>query len=192
MVTERLTDPGNLATPGVPLVRIESLGAKEVVVRVDEARVAFVRSGDAAAVAIESAPGSAAGLTTEGVVAEVAHAVGPDQRAFTVKVSLPRSIDARSGRFARVFFRGAPRRALVIPASAVQTHGQVSSVFVVQDGRARLRLIQTGQALPDRSENIEVLSGLEAGESVVTRPSGRLADGVQVSVGAAPGRAGGS
>src|SRR5688572_3740672 len=81
LVTERLIDPGNLAAPGVPLLRIESDGARQVVVRVDEARAAYVNLGDRVSVSIDAASEHAAddkGL--EGVVAEVARAVGADQR----------------------------------------------------------------------------------------------------------------
>ena len=97
LVTERLTDPGNLAAPGVPLLRIESDGARQVVVRVDEARAAYVHAGDRVIVLIDAAAEQGAddkGL--EGVVAEVARAVGADQRAFTVKVSLPSTVTART------------------------------------------------------------------------------------------------
>ena len=145
LVTERLTDPGNLAAPGVPLLRIESDGARQVVVRVDEARAAYVHAGDRVTVLIDAAAEPRADdKGVEGVVAEVARAVGADQRAFTVKVSLPPTVTARTGSFARVVFRGAPRRALLVPAHAIQRHGQVSSVYVVQDGVARLRLIRVG------------------------------------------------
>ena len=106
-------------------------------------------------------PPNRAGTTTglEGVVTEVARAVGADQRAFTVKVSLPSTVTARTGSFARVVFRGAPRRALLVPAHAIQRHGQVSSVYVVQDGVARLRLIRVGTS---SSEGVEVVAGLDA------------------------------
>ena len=137
LVTERLTDPGNLAAPGIPLLRIESDGARQVVVRVDEARAAYVHAGDRVTVLIDAAAEQGADDTgLEGVVAEVARAVGADQRAFTVKVSLPSTVTARTGSFARVVFRGAPRRALLVPAHAIQRHGQVLSVYVVQDGVA--------------------------------------------------------
>ena len=95
---------------------------------------------------------------------------------------------ARTGSFARVVFRGAPRRALLVPAHAIQRHGQVSSVFVVQDGIARLRLIQLG---PASSEGVEVLAGLDAGESVVTSPPTGLVDGASVTIGGVPTRTGG-
>ena len=190
LVTERLTDPGNLAAPGVPLLRIESDGARQVVVRVDEARAVYVRVGDRVVVLLDAAaePGTD-DTELQGVVAEVARAVGADQRAFTVKVSLPSSVTARTGSFARVVFRGAPRRALLVPAHAIQRHGQVLSVYVVQDGLATLRLVRVGTSLP---EGVEVLAGLDAGESIVVSPPTRLSDGVRVTVGNAPARSGGT
>jgi RND family efflux transporter MFP subunit len=190
LVTERLVDPGNLAAPGVALLRIESDGARQVVLRVDEARVAFVHSGERVRVLIDDAGEHQTDDNgVDGIVAEVARAVGADQRAFTVKVTVPGTVTARSGRFARVLFNGAPRRALVVPPHAIQRHGQVSSVYVVQDGVARLRLIQVG---PATSAGVEVLAGLEAGESIVTSPLTRLVDGARVASGAAPVRTGGA
>ena len=180
LVTERLTDPGNLAAPGVPLVRIESGGARQVLVRVDEARAAYVRPGDAVDVEIdgvgESAPRA---KPLAGVVAEVARAVGSDQRAFSVKVTLPPTVTVRSGTFARVVFRGAARRALLIPTNAIHQYGQVSSVYVVQDGAARLRLVQAG---PSSAAGVEILAGLDAGETVVTSSIGGVVDGARVAV----------
>ena len=186
LVTERLTDPGNLAAPGIPLLRIESDGPRQVVVRVDEARAAYVGAGDRVTVSIDAAAAHAGddkGL--EGVVTEVARAVGADQRAFTVKVSLPPTLTARSGSFARVVFRGAPRRVLIVPAHAIQRHGQVLSVYVVQDGVAALRLVRVGTS---SSDGVEVVAGLDAGESIVVSPLTRLVDGAHVKVGTGPTR----
>jgi RND family efflux transporter MFP subunit len=181
LVTERLTDPGNLAAPGVPLLRVESDGARQIVVRVDEARAAWVHPGDRVSVLIDVFGEQVVDATgVEGVVAEVARAVGADQRAFTVKVTVPPTVTARTGSFARMIFRGAPRRALLVPANAIRRHGQVSSVFVVQDGVARLRLIQVGDSL---SEGVEVLAGLDPGESIVTSPLQRVVDGTSVTIG---------
>jgi RND family efflux transporter MFP subunit len=189
LVTERLLDPGNLATPGVPLLRVDSDGARQIVVRVDEARAAYVHPGDRVNVVIDALDGRAVDdVGVEGVVAEVARAVGTDQRAFTVKITVPNTVTARSGSFARVVFRGAPRRALLVPANAIRRHGQISSVFVVQEGTARLRLIQVGESSP---QGVEVLAGLDAGESIVTAPLSRLVDGARVTIGgAAPGTGG--
>jgi RND family efflux transporter MFP subunit len=187
LVTERLVDPGNLAAPGVPLLRIESDGARQVVARVDEARAAYVHSGDRVRVLIDAIEHVLGDTGVEGVVAEVARAVGADHRAFTVKVTVPSTVTARSGTFARVVFRGEPRRALMVPAHAIQRHGQVASVYVVQDGLASLRLIQVGTASLD---SVVVLAGLDAGESIVTSPLAQLVDGAKVAIGGASARTG--
>ena len=190
LVTERLIDPGNLAAPGIAVLRMESDGARQVVVRIDEARAAYVHTGDRVTVLIDAAAEQNADDTgLECVVTEVARVVGADQRAFTVKVSLPATVTDRTGSFARVVFRGAPRQALLVPAHAIQRHGQVSSVYVVQDGVATLRLIRVGTS---SSEGVEVVAGLDASESIVVSPLTRLVDGARVTVGNVPTRAGGT
>jgi RND family efflux transporter MFP subunit len=185
-VTERLTDPGNLAAPGVPLLRIDADGARQIVVRMDEARIPYARVGDRVSVVIDAADEDAsAGIRVDGVVAEVAREIGVDQRTFTVKVTVPSSLAARSGSFARVLFRGTSHRALTVPLDAVQQQGQVSSVFVVQNGVARLRLVHTGTVSRD---GVEVLAGVDAGESVVVSPVRQLVDGDKVTTSRWTGR----
>lgn len=175
LVTERLTDPGNLAGPGTPLLRLESLGARQVLARVDEARAEYVHAGDRVDVLIDAG-------TLAGEVVEVARAVDADLRAFTVKIALPEGALPRSGTFARVLLPGPSRRAVVVPEGAVVRQGQVTSVFVVQDGVARLRLVCRGAGSPGL---VEVLAGLEPGETVVSAPPPQLADGSPVTAGAA-------
>ena len=100
LVAERLTDPGNLASPGTPLLRLDSVGTPHVEVRVDEAREPYVRVGDRVEVLFENRGGaSPTPRSVEGVVREVARMV-TDERAFTVKVSLPRD-HRSSGRHVR-------------------------------------------------------------------------------------------
>ena len=178
-VTERLTDPGNLATPGQPLLRIDRAGSRRVDVPVDEARATYVRPGQRVAVLLDDGNGRGATAPLEGTVIEVARTVTADQRAFTVKVALPKGTVPRSGSFARVRFEGARYRALVIPESAVRRQGQLTSVFVVRNGLAHIRLVQTG--LTD-SDGTEVVAGLDAGESVVTAPPVGLTDGSPVTL----------
>jgi HlyD family secretion protein len=177
LVTERLTDPGNLASPGAPLLRIEALGTPHVEVQVDEARERYARVGERVEVLIADGFGAAATPgPIEGLVTEVAR-VSADERAFTVKVALPRGSDLRSGTFARVRFRGPSRQALLIPATTIRRQGQLVSAFVVAGGAAHLRLLRTGY---EGAEGVEVLAGLDAGEVIVTAPPPALVDGRRV------------
>jgi hypothetical protein len=53
----------------------------------------------------------------------------------------------------------------------------MQTVLVVEDGFARIRLVTTGEK---RDELVEILSGLNAGERVVSQRPARLADGARV------------
>jgi len=141
--------------------------------------VALIRTGAIVTVVLDETNATAAGAPLEGTVVEVARAVAADQRAFTIKVALPANITPRTGTFARVRFEGARRRALVVPAEAVRTQGQLRSVFVVSGGVARIRLVQTA----DSSDGIEIVAGLDAGEMVVVDPPADLTDGRRVTTG---------
>lgn len=178
-ITERLIDPGNLATPGLPLLRIDANGRRRVDARVDEARAGFVRPGDLVTVVLEAGPEPGGVTTLQGTVMEVARTVAVDQRAFTIKVALPAGVSPRTGTFARVQFDGARRRTVVVPASAVRTYGQLTSVFVAAEGRAHNRLVQVGNT---GREGTEIIAGLDAGESVVATPPADLMDGRSVRV----------
>ncbi|MGD2137453.1 MAG: HlyD family efflux transporter periplasmic adaptor subunit [Gammaproteobacteria bacterium] len=67
---------------------------------------------------------------------------------------------------------------LQIPASALFRHGDGWAVFAVEDGRARLRPVETGH---NNGLTSEVVAGLEAGERVIKHPDDRIEDGVRVT-----------
>jgi HlyD family secretion protein len=69
---------------------------------------------------------------------------------------------------------------LKVPAGALFRAGAEWAVFVVADGRARLRSVRIGR----RGEHeIEVVEGISEGESVIVHPSDRVADKVAVRAG---------
>jgi multidrug efflux system membrane fusion protein len=77
---------------------------------------------------------------------------------------------------------------VVVPESAVQASERGFVVYAIQDGKAKLRPIQIG--LRTGTGVVEILSGLEGGETVVVEGSDRLADGVAVQTGDEEGGAG--
>jgi RND family efflux transporter MFP subunit len=175
IVTAKSVEPGNLAAPGAPLLTIEREGSYRLEVAVDESKVRTVRAGTSTKVTLD-----ALGRTSfDARVSEVVPAVDAASRAYTVKIDLPALPEIRSGLFGKAAFSQDARPALAIPAAALRERGQLQSVFVVENGVARTRLITTGQRFQDA---IEVLSGLNAGETIVTSPA-TLADGARVEVG---------
>lgn len=66
---------------------------------------------------------------------------------------------------------------LQVPTSALFRHNSGWAAFVVQDGRARLRVLQVGQRTGLRAQ---ILAGIKAGEQVVTHPDDKIKDGARV------------
>lgn len=195
VLTEKLVEPGNMAAPGMPLLRMEEDGAMRVDVRLDESRAAGVKVGDDVDVLLDRAadPGGVArpafqNTTTTarrftGCVAEIARAAEAGAHAFLVKIDLPPDLRVPSGTFAHVYFSGLSRNVLVVPQTALVRRGQLTSVFVVDGDRVRLRLVSAGDVAQGSSASVlEVLSGLDAGDRVVIDPPPGLRDRAHVRI----------
>lgn len=173
-VTARRAEPGMLASPGMPLLEVESEGSYRLEVAVPEAHLRAVRLGQTAEVRLGPS-GAALAARVEEIVPEV----DPASRSFLVKLALPARAEVRSGLFGRALFGTGSRRVLTIPRAAVLEQGQLRSVFVVDAGVARVRMVRLGE---ERDGAVEVLSGLSAGELVVAPLPPALADGRPVEV----------
>jgi hypothetical protein len=64
---------------------------------------------------------------------------------------------------------------LTVPSSAIVHRGQLTSVFVVDQGVARVRLVSLSES--------EVLAGLTESEMVILSPPAAVTDGRRVTVG---------
>jgi RND family efflux transporter MFP subunit len=176
LVTEKLVEPGNLAAPGTPLLRLEDTQSLELEIRIDESRAAWVTSDLPVSVVVDGTHGR---LDLAGRVVEIARAIDADSRAFLVTIALPAAETLRPGMFGRAYLPGPTRSALWIPDGALVRRGQLTSVFVVDRDKAHLRLVNAGRS---RSAQTEVLAGLSAGEVVVIAPPPGLRDGAALAV----------
>ena len=173
IVTAKSVDPGNLAVPGAPLLTIERDGYR-LEAAVEESKLGAIRLGQPVSVTLDGI-----GLSWEARVAEIVPAVEAASRSYTVKIDLPAALAVRSGLFGRAAFQLGSRAVLAIPAGAVTERGQLQSVFVADGGAARTRLITLGERVKDQ---VEVLSGLHAGERVIFPVPQGLSDADRVEV----------
>ena len=171
-VTERRIDPGNLAAPGMPLLVLEQEGKLRIETAVEESRAASVALGAPVIVEIE-----ALSRPVTGTVGEIVPTVDAATRAFLVKIDLATALaDLRPGMFARVGFRAGSRARLVVPTTAITQRGALDRVFAADGDRVRLRMVTLGE---QQGPWTEVLSGLGAGERVVTAPGAAVSDGAR-------------
>jgi RND family efflux transporter MFP subunit len=164
---------GDLVVPGQPLLTLESKAGYELRATVEAATAVRLRPGDRVAVAVDGIPDR-----LEGRVAALSPAADPRTHRFLLRADLPGDDRLRSGLFGRVVLAspgtGAPRR--IVPREAIVERGGLTGVFVLEEGRARLRWVALGAG---DGEAVDVRAGLRLGETVVLAP-GSLEDGAPV------------
>jgi RND family efflux transporter MFP subunit len=170
-VVARRVEAGDMAQPGAPLFTVEDLDPVKVSVQVPEADVVGLERGAPATLVIDVLD-----ETFEAEIDRIVPAADAASRTFEVELLVDNPGGRiKSGMFARARFGRGEREALLVPGSAVVRRGQLEGLFVVDEGRARLRWVRLGEPLPDGRVPIE--SGLEPGEAYVVDPPRNLVDG---------------
>lgn len=175
VVVRKLADVGDQAVPGKPLLEMEDPATPRLEANVPEALLGGIRAGHVMPVHLPSL-----GARMEGTVAEMAAAGDAVTRTFLVKWDLPFQEGVRSGMFGRVAIPVREQNVLRVPASAVVTRGQMEMVFVADNARSQMRLVKTGRTM---GNELEILSGLHAGELVVIDGASSLQDGQPLEIG---------
>lgn len=176
-IIDTLVEVGDLAAPGRPLVRLESISGRQIWLTVREADIHRLKQGDEIPIRFDSLPAEG---EISGRVDELIPAADPATHTFTVKVGFEK-VDVASGSSGRGYLPGDVVERLLIPVSALHERGGLELVVVRgEDGLSRTRAVTTGEAMP--GERIEVLSGLAAGEKVLIDAAGPLPDGTPVEV----------
>jgi len=161
LVAERLVEPGDLALPGKPLVRLYDAGALRVEIQIPEQSAKLVRVGTALQVRID-----ATGEDIATNVNEVAPVADPASRSIVVRAPLPVGRGLRPGMFARASLAAGFERVLTVPREAIESLGQLDTARVVSDGTVQMRQVALGRPLGAR---VEVLAGLREGEQVILK-----------------------
>jgi RND family efflux transporter MFP subunit len=171
-VASRRVNLGDVVNPGMPLIEIEGEGGLELRATVESEIAATLRPGSKVKAMVD---GQAAPLTA--TVVAVAPSGDATTHRFEVKADLPGASGLRAGLFARLLVPGVVADPWIsVPAAAVFERGGLTGLFVVSDGKARLRWVAAGGRDGD---TVEIRAGVEPGERVVLDPAG-LADGAPV------------
>lgn len=174
-VTSRRIDVGDYARTGAPLFTLVADRTLRLRGEVSERYVPDLSVGLDLRGDVDAYPG----LTVRGKVTRLNAALDPKSRSLTVEAE----VDNADGRLRPGFFvrgailiqRGVP--VVSVPSSAIVTLAGVSHLFVFSDGAAREREIEIGGRLED---DVEVLSGVAAGDLVIVSGLTRLREGTPV------------
>ena len=166
VVTRRHVQVGEAVRPGSPLMSGLSLQYLRVVVQLPQSLVERVRAIHKAAVYIDGRRVEATRLT-------LSPQASPESTSFLVRLDLPENAaDLYPGMFVKAAFVIGEAERLLIPAGALVERSEMTAVYVqTVDGRFVLRQLRLGHRYGDK---IEVLAGLEQGETIVTDPLAAL------------------
>ncbi len=179
MIDEVYAKPGSMASPGVPLVQLVNTSRLKATAKVPDSYVAFVKNGDKVNLEFPDL-----NKTIQGSISFVGRVVDPLSRTFKIEVKLPPGspeLKPNLLTLVRINDKTLPA-AIVIEENIIQPTEDGKIVFVAgeEKGRkvARQRMVTTGLSFGGK---VEIISGLSAGDQLITTGYQDLFDNQPVS-----------
>ncbi len=165
IVVEKNIDLGSMAAPGQPLLTIETPSNLELVANINESMIDKVKIGTP--VYLESE-----GKEIQSKITSVIPKIDSMARTFKVKIALT---GLNSGGYVKVKIPVTKKEAITVPQNSIVQKGQLTGVYTVDEKNIiSYRLIRTGKTL---GNDVEVLSGLNSGDKVITSGVDKAVDG---------------
>jgi RND family efflux transporter MFP subunit len=177
MVSKVLVKDGDFVAPRAPLVEMYDPDTMVIRLAVPETQAVEIFKGAPATVQLDAYPGK----TFEGKVSLVYPELDTRMRTRAAEVKLEKTVALLPGMFARLKLAlGNETEALTVPGDAVLVQPSGEKVaYVIKDGKAQRRVVQTGIEVAGK---VQIISGIQSGETVVTAGNERLRDGLEVKV----------
>ncbi len=162
VVTRRMVDPGAMATPGVALLHVQSVGENEVEFSAPEELMGFLRVGSELPVSLNRDGAVRARIAT------ISPAGDAGSHSYLVKAALPASASWNAGAVVEVLLPSGNQPASIsVPLRTVVQQGGLDAVLLATpDGYAQIRYVTLGGSTGHR---IQVLSGLRPGDRVLSQ-----------------------
>ena len=184
-ISERLVQPGEFIRENTPVATIVQMSPLKLKSAIQEKHASLIRPGQAVEFDVEAF----ANRKFKGKIAYVSPSVDQATRTFAVEAMVDNGDrQLKPGFFAKgVVLTSVDEKVLAVPEDAVSTLAGVSTVYVIDNGKARQQQISLGAR---QNKLVEVTSGLKGDEVLATANLNQLATGVSVTV--ARGGAGGA
>jgi len=178
IVSERPVSAGDVVQPGTALFTVVDPSSMRLEASVPAEQLSFIRVGVPVVFTVSGYPGR----DFVGHIVRVNPTADPTTRQVRIYVSIPNAGRALvGGLFATGRISSATKTGLVVPAAAVDVRGTAPWVMRVKGGKAEKVQVQVG--LTDRtSETIEVLSGVQSGDTLLLGAAQGITPGTPVKV----------
>ena len=185
VVAQRLAQPGERVAVDARILEIVDLSRLELEAAIAPQDLAALRVGAKASLTVE---GNTAAV--EATVARINPSAQAGSRTVTAYLSVVGHPSLRNGLFARGAINLEQRTVLALPLSAVRTDQAQPYAIRVNKGRAEQRVLSLGirgrpAGMAGGVEMVEVLTGLDDGEQVLSASAGLVRNGVLLKLAAA-------
>ncbi len=176
VVTARNINPGEMANAAQTIISIVNLDTVAVQAGVSEEQVNKIHVGQELQVRV----GSVRDGPFTGRVSNIALAANASTRAYPVKIQIENPGHVlKPGMYAEVLLDAGAEAGIIIPGAAVTMLDQKSFVWVIEDGCAYRREVETGQS---GGRDVIVRAGLKEGEELAVTGIEALGEGMKVVV----------
>lgn len=176
-ITQKLIETGTYVNAGTSIAYIVNTSKLKVKINVSEANIYYIKKGDKAVITTDAFPGE----TFTGKISFVSPK-GDDSHNYPVEVEITNSSKhmLKAGTFVNVNINlPGNSSALFIPRTALQGSVKDASVYIAENGRAKIKKITIGV---QNNDYLEVLAGLSEGQTVITNGQVNLSDDKQVKI----------
>ncbi len=181
-VTQKLTDAGSMANPGMPIVTIEQSGSYQISAAVPETQINQIKQGQAVTVNIKSI-----NKTFTGKVTQINQSSQFTGGQYIIKVSIPdkEKNGLYAGMYANLAIASSNKvevatDAVLVPVSSIINKDQLTGLYTISaNNTALLRWVRLGKTFGNKAE---VLSGLDNSEQFIVSAEGKLYNGVPVKI----------
>jgi len=177
-VSERLVQPGEYIRENTPVATIVQMNPLKLKTAIQERHAGLIRPGQVVEFYVEAFPNR----RFTGRIAYVSPAVDQATRTFAVEALVENSDRVlKPGFFAKGIARThVDDNVIAAPDDTISTLAGVSTVYVINDGKARQQQVTLGAR---QDKLVEITSGLKGDETLATTNLSQLATGVTVRVG---------
>jgi membrane fusion protein (multidrug efflux system) len=180
IVSERPASAGDVVQPGTALFTVVDPSSMRLEASVPAEQLASIRIGVPVSFTVSGYPGR----LFVGRITRINPTADPTTRQVRIYVSIPNEGRALvAGLFANGRMSTATKMGMVVPQSAVDVRGSIPSVVRVKQGKAEKVSVKIG--LTDKtSETIEVLSGVQPGDTLLMGAALGITPGTPVRISA--------
>lgn len=178
VISKVSAEAGQVVSAGQPIVTLVKEGEREVEINVPENQIEQMRSAEQVHISFWALPG----VSVQGKVREVSPVADAVSRTYKIRISLinpPAGMNLGMTANVAIANTTTNQQGVSIPLTAIYQTSDIPNVWIIKEGIVSLRPVKVGEF---GDGTIQILEGLQGGETIVTAGVQKLREGQRVRI----------